>query len=196
MAPSKKTQGTAAQPIDLTVAVNLNRIATGRVTKAKPNKPKSNTNPQHSNGGNSNTASARTPPAIALAHAGGNKHNDKHDNDPNPPTLGKESGPACASCKKIKARCDRVLACEKCVRRGVACVEAEDKRNLKGKVEGWNNDNGTGNGKGRKTGKSAGGGGLAKSLKTCAGCRAAHTSCVRGGKCVRCERMGLECVVG
>ncbi|KAK4121545.1 hypothetical protein N657DRAFT_109238 [Parathielavia appendiculata] len=155
MAPTKKKEGTATHPIDLTAS---NPVVRGRVTKGTPRR-----------GNGSGGGGRRTPGDGA---------------DPNPPKLGKESGPACLNCKKNKARCDRVLACEKCVNAGVVCREAEDK----GKGKGNGND---GCGNGALAAAPPG-----KPLKACARCKEQHASCVRGRKCVRCDKRGLDCVIG
>jgi hypothetical protein len=91
--------------------------------------------------------------------------------DPNPPKKGKESGPACANCKKAKARCDRVLACERCLKAGVACP-------------------GEGEAEAVASAMAAG-----KPAKACDRCKKMKAACVRSGKCVKCEKKGVDCVV-
>jgi hypothetical protein len=91
--------------------------------------------------------------------------------DPNPAKKGKESGPACTNCKKAKARCDRVLACERCLKAGVACPSPDEAEAVASAM-------------------AAG-----KPAKACERCKKMKAACVRSGKCVKCEKKGVDCVV-
>jgi len=85
--------------------------------------------------------------------------------------------PACVSCKQSKARCDRIQACERCIKAGVECP-------------------GTGTGDDSTTNTasfSAAAGG--KAGKSCLRCRRMKAGCVRKETCVRCEKKGVECVL-
>ncbi|KAK4040663.1 hypothetical protein C8A01DRAFT_35317 [Parachaetomium inaequale] len=90
---------------------------------------------------------------------------------PNTPKKGKASGPSCLPCRKAKARCDRVLACARCLRAKVECPGEGD------------------DGKGVLL---AGG---AKLGKACERCKRMKAACVRKDVCVRCDRKGIECVM-
>jgi hypothetical protein len=91
---------------------------------------------------------------------------------PNTPKKGKASGPSCLPCRKAKSRCDRVLACARCLRAKVECPGEGDEANKGLLLAG------------------------AKLSKACERCKRMKAACVRKDVCVRCERKGIECVMG
>ncbi|KAK3903822.1 hypothetical protein C8A05DRAFT_32441 [Staphylotrichum tortipilum] len=79
-------------------------------------------------------------------------------------------GTACQACRKGKARCVRVTACERCLRAGVPCpAEADGPTATEDVLLGFS--------------------------KACERCRRLKAACVRKEKCVKCERKGIECVI-
>ena len=99
------------------------------------------------------------------------KKPDPSSNTPNTPKKGKASGPSCLPCRKAKARCDRVLACARCLKAKIECP---------------------GEGDDAKAVLLAG----AKLGKACERCKRIKAACVRKDVCVRCDRKGIECVMG
>lgn len=79
---------------------------------------------------------------------------------------GKGKSAACANCRKLKARCDRVTACERCLRLGQACSSSGESEVF---IPGYKG-------------------------KACEGCRKVKAKCVKMESCVRCEQKGLECL--
>ncbi|KAK3290426.1 uncharacterized protein B0H64DRAFT_447153 [Chaetomium fimeti] len=159
MAPTKPT-GSSANPIDLTARPSTTTptptvtptsttpvvtttttgggVISGRITKSKstkstPTKPKSTP-----------SKTKKTPSKAAT-------------DTPNTPKRGKASGPSCLPCRRAKARCDRVVACERCVKAGKECA-------------------GSGGGEGEGVDGGAAGG---KPGKACERCRKMKAACVR-----------------
>jgi hypothetical protein len=124
--------------------------------------------------------------AAAAANPGNNNSNNNDspsgsnaDTDsPNPPKRGKASSglPSCLPCRRAKSRCDRVVACVRCVKADKECVSHAE--------EGASSAVGGGGG-----GKAGGG------SKACERCRKMKAACVRTETCVRCEKRGVECVM-
>ncbi|KAK4246185.1 hypothetical protein C7999DRAFT_15663 [Corynascus novoguineensis] len=84
----------------------------------------------------------------------------------------KPPGPSCLSCRKAKARCDRVMACERCIRANEECFSA---------------------GASAVTGDAVAGG---KAPRACERCKRMKAACVRKESCARCKQKQIECVMG
>ncbi|EAQ88580.1 predicted protein [Chaetomium globosum CBS 148.51] len=97
-------------------------ILSGRVTKTKstPKKatPNKKTTPKIPTTTTTTAAAAPDSPT-----PGTGTGTSAGVDSPNPPKRGKASGlPSCLACRRSKARCDRVVACERCIKAGKECI--------------------------------------------------------------------------
>jgi hypothetical protein len=146
-------------------------VLSGRVTKGKTK----TTTPKKA------TPKKKAAAAAAAATNPGNNNDSPSGSNagtdsPNPPKRGKASSglPSCLPCRRAKSRCDRVVACVRCVKADKECVSHAE--------EGASSAGGGG-------GKAGGG------SKACERCRKMKAACVRTDTCVRCEKRGVECVM-
>ncbi|KAH6631211.1 hypothetical protein F5144DRAFT_602038 [Chaetomium tenue] len=161
-------------PAGITAPAAAGGVLSGRVTKTTPKKatPKKATpkkaTPKKATPKKPTAAAPNSPTPTSAADT------------PNPPKRGKASGlPSCIPCRRSKARCDRVVACERCIKAGKECVSGEDAA-----------------APGGSEGAGGGGGGAGgKAGKACERCRRMKAGCVRKETCVRCEKKGQECVM-
>ncbi|AEO58344.1 hypothetical protein MYCTH_2110669 [Thermothelomyces thermophilus ATCC 42464] len=183
MAPTRNAASrTPAYPVDLAGPVGMRDVAQGRVTKREKKPP-------GRIGGGSGDADDDNGGGVERGRGGGaegenttdrpsrdapGKKKKKEEKKRN----GKKAGvPSCLACRGAKARCDRVTACERCIRAGEECRPGSG---------GGFDDNG-----GAVPVPVAG-----KAARACERCRRLKAACARRDSCVRCERKGIECVLG
>jgi hypothetical protein len=134
------------------------RVLTGRIAKPKPPAAKK----KKTTTGTTKKKPTATKPPTTTTTTPAQKPKGKNGKPP-----------ACTNCRKLKARCERVTACERCLRVGHACSNAA------AAAEG-------------------GGGGVfvpgGQKGKACAGCRKIQAKCVRKESCERSAEKGIECV--
>lgn len=160
-------------------------ILSGRVTKTKSTPKKATPNKKTSPKIPTTTTTAAAAPDSPTPGTGTGTGTSPGVDSPNPPKRGKASGlPSCLACRRSKARCDRVVACERCIKAGKECVSGEEAAA------------GNGGGGGGDGGEGSGGGGAGgRAGKACERCRRMKAGCVRKESCVRCEKKGQECVM-
>ncbi|KAJ4289370.1 hypothetical protein N0V88_007122 [Collariella sp. IMI 366227] len=123
--------------------IDLTSVAPGRITKPK--------------------ATPKTKRTKSIPN-----NTDKDDATPGTPT---KRFPSCAACRRLKTRCDRIFACEKCNKAGVDCPDA-----------------------GQETGSGMGAN-KAKPNAACERCKTRKMKCVRVDTCVKCKQRRVECVM-
>ncbi|KAH6857131.1 hypothetical protein B0I37DRAFT_412998 [Chaetomium sp. MPI-CAGE-AT-0009] len=192
MAPTKPTGSSAWNPIDLTdrpapvpatptapatptgTGTGGSGVISGRISKSTPSK------------------STPTKAAKKAAIAAGS-------GSPNAPKRGRASGPSCLPCRRAKARCDRIMACERCLKAGKECTPAAPAPGAAaagaaaggagGGPAGADEEEGAASASAAAAATAVGG----KVGKACERCRRMKAACVRRDTCVRCEKRGGEC---
>ncbi|KAL2169164.1 hypothetical protein VTG60DRAFT_6404 [Thermothelomyces hinnuleus] len=177
MAPTRNAaSGTPAYPIDLAAPVGLRGVAQGRITKREKKPPgriggNSGDADDDNGGGGERGGGGGAEGGNTTDRPSGDAPGKKKKKRRN----GKKAGvPSCLGCRGAKARCDRITACERCIRAGEECYP--------------------GSGAGFDDGAAVPVAG--KAARACERCRRMKAACARRDSCVRCERKGIECVLG